>query len=169
MSKINNYVVVVNNTTTKSLPELVREHLGTAAYAHNSQRSKVVTAKAEFIRMIQTEFRSVKEDPRFNTFPKLVVAMSLGKYVIDSKVWNRFVSRLAIAVGYQDLPQSGDAMECFGIMAQDYVEGNPFIKAELIAEIGELPNSFDATEDESALESELESAPEIARVVAVAS
>lgn len=127
------YSVVVGTDSDKTFVELVAENLDTAAYAHNIARSKVVSVKAEFLNLVRGIFKDTK-DGELNTFSKLVSALYFGNYRIESQQWNRFVTRVAFAVGYRDLPTKTEADEVFELCLSNYIEGNTFLSAEILLE-----------------------------------
>lgn len=150
MSKLDGlkYALVIGVVSTKTFVELVDEGLHSASYAHNATRSKVVSAKNEFVRLLQSVFRETKEG-ELNTFAKLAAALYLGKYHIDSNLWSRFISRLAFSVGYRDLPTSDDATRVFQIMMEDYIASNPYLSVEVLTEIDKMKSAMEEIEPET--------------------
>ena len=143
------YAVAIDTASEKTLVELVSENLNTASYAHNVTRSKVVSVKAEFLRLVQQIFRDTKEG-ELNTFSKLTSALFFGNYEIESAIWNRFVTRVAFVVGYHDLPSPEEAHEVFQLCITDYIEGNTFLSVECLLEQSLVAEARDKANEEQA-------------------
>ncbi len=143
------FVLSLGYKSDKTFIECLKEELDKATYAHNKVRSRVVSARGEFVRLVSSVFR---EQTVYTSFAALVSALAFGNYHIESKVWNRFVVRLSEAIGYSDLPTDIEKKQAFAIVMGDYIESNPHLSVEMLDEQEALRVSLDAENAEKAPE-----------------
>lgn len=124
------YRVALSYQSDRSFLELVSENLTSANYSHNSKRSRVVSVRQEFIKLLSGLYK----DAGFDTMHELFITMAVGNYHIESKLWQKFINGVANAVGFGDLPTAKESVEIYGMVCSDFESNNRFISADLRAQ-----------------------------------
>lgn len=125
----NKYRVAIITDSSKSLLELVRENLDKAKYAHNKTRTRVVSIPAEFIKLLS----SLYKESGHKTMHELFIAMAVGNYHIESKLWRKFVNGVCNVVNFSDMPTESDCVELYELICENFEESNPHVTTELRA------------------------------------
>lgn len=125
------YAVTLSYFSTKPLIELVNENLTIANYSHNAKRTRVVSVRGEFVKLLGGLYK----DAGISTMHELFIHMALGKYHIESKLWRKFINGVANCVGYSDMPTQTETLELYGIICKDYEANNPHLKAEIWSKV----------------------------------